>query len=141
MFFRQPFWKKAMIKEILYRGKKLEELKDMGYSQLANHLKARARRVLKRGLNDQQKKLLEQVKSAEKGRSKPIKTHCRDMIVLPEMVGHTFHIYSGQKFNPVEINVEMLGRYLGEFVLTRKEVSHKAPGVGATKGTKHASVK
>ena len=141
MFFRQPFWKKAMIKEILYRGKKLEELKDMGYSQLANHLKARARRVLKRGLTDQQKKLLERVKAAEAGKSKPIKTHCRDMIIVPEMVGQLLQVYSGNSFVPFTPTVEMVGRYLGEFVVTRREVKHKAPGVGATRSTKHASMK
>jgi small subunit ribosomal protein S19 len=130
-----------MAKELLYRGKKLEELKEMGHNQLADFLNARARRVLKRGLTEQQKKLLDQVKSAEKGRSKPIKTHCRDMLILPEMVNHTFHIYSGQKFEILLVTIEMVGRYLGEFVRTRKEVQHKAPGVGATKGTKHASVK
>jgi len=130
-----------MAKEILYRGKKLEELQQVQYSELANLLKARARRALLRGLTEQQKKLLVKVKATQLGKGKPIKTHCRDMIILPEMVGHMFHVYSGQKFTPIVPTIEMIGRYLGEFVQTRKEVSHKAPGVGATRGTKHASVK
>ena len=130
-----------MAKEILYRSKTLEELKQMGHAQLADLLKTRARRTLKRGLTEQQKKLLAKVNAAQSGKGKPIKTHCRDMIVLPEMVGHLFHIYSGQKFEAVSVTIEMIGRYLGEFVQTRKEVKHKAPGVGATKSTKHISVK
>ena len=130
-----------MAKELLYRGKKLEELKEMGHNQLADFLNARARRVLKRGLTEQQKKLLDLVKSAEKGRSKPIKTHCRDMIIVPEMVGQLLQVYSGNSFVPFTPTVEMVGRYLGEFVVTRREVKHKAPGVGATRSTKHASMK
>ncbi len=128
-----------MAKELLYRGKNLEELQEKGYTELAEYFGTRARRSLKRGLSEPQKKLLAKAKSA-KG-DKPIKTHCRDMVILPEMVGHMFQVYSGQKFEPVTVTVEMLGRYLGEFIKTRKEVTHKAPGVGATRGTKHASVK
>lgn len=129
-----------MAKELTYRGKKLEELKEMGESELAKFLPARARRVLKRGLSDPQKKLRLKVKES-KNPNKPIKTHCRDMIILPDMVGQLFNIHSGQAFVAFNPTVEMLGRYLGEFVNTRKEVKHKAPGVGATKSTKHASMK
>jgi small subunit ribosomal protein S19 len=126
-----------MAKEVTYRGKNIEELRAMGHAELAKFLPARARRTLNRGLTEKQKKLL--VKSA--ATSKPVKTHCRDMIILPEMVDKSFMIYSGQKYTQININVEMIGRYLGEFVQTRKEVTHKAPGVGATKGTRSASMK
>ena len=129
-----------MAKELTYRGKTLEELQNMGEADLKNILLARSRRILKRGLSDQQKKLLVKVKES-KNKIKPIKTHCRDMIILPEMVGQLFNVYSGQNFEPINPTVEMGGRYLGEFIQTRKEVKHKAPGVGATKSTKHASMK
>jgi small subunit ribosomal protein S19 len=129
-----------MAKELTYRGKTLEELQNMGEADLKNILLARSRRILKRGLSDQQKKLLVKVKES-KNKIKPIKTHCRDMIILPEMVGQLFNVYSGQNFEPINPTVEMVGRYLGEFIQTRKEVKHKAPGVGATKSTKHASMK
>jgi small subunit ribosomal protein S19 len=128
-----------MAKEIKYKGKTVEELQSMGYAELAKFFSARARRTLIRGLNEPNKKLLAKVKATTPG--KPIKTHCRDMIILPEMAGHMFHVYSGRRFDPIEINLEMMGRYLGEFVRTRQEVTHKAPGVGATRGTKHASMK
>ena len=130
-----------MAREIKYRGKNLEELQQMGYAELAKLLKARARRALLRGLTEPQKNLLVKVKATQPAKGKPIKTHCRDMIILPDMVGHMFNVYSGQRFTPVTPTIEMIGRYLGEFVQTRKEVSHKAPGVGATRGTKHISVK
>ncbi|MBT3940737.1 30S ribosomal protein S19 [Candidatus Woesearchaeota archaeon] len=129
-----------MVKEILFHGKKLEELQQMGYSELANILSARARRALNRGFTDQQKKLLVKIKES-KNKTKPIKTHCRDMIIVPEMVGQLLQVYSGNSFVPFTPTVEMVGRYLGEFVVTRREVKHKAPGVGATRSTKHASMK
>ena len=34
-----------------------------------------------------------------------VKTHLRDMIVLPEMVGGMVGIYNGKSFNQVEIKV------------------------------------
>lgn len=131
-----------MAKEVKYKGKTVEELETMGYSELANLLPTRMRRNLKRGLTDQQKKLLQKIKDAKAGkRKKPVKTHCRDMIILPEMVGVDIHIYDGKKYTHIPINGEMIGHYLGEFAETRQNVTHKAPGVGATRGTKHVSVK
>ena len=130
-----------MAKEILYRSKTLEELKQMGHAQLADLLKTRARRTLKRGLTEQQKKLLAKVNAAQSGKGKPIKTHCRDMIVLPEMVGMKIHIHNGRAFLLTEIQPEMVGHFLGEFALTRSRVKHSAPGIGATRSSAGASVK
>ena len=70
-----------------------------------------------------------------------VKTHCRDMIILPKMVGIMVKVYNGKTFFPVRITDEMLGHYLGEFVLTRKSVSHSAPGIGATRSSASISVK
>jgi small subunit ribosomal protein S19 len=131
-----------MAKEIKYRGKTVQELGDMGYAELANLLSARARRNLKRGFSEEQKKLLKKIQAAKDGtRKKPVKTQCRDMIILPEMVGADVHIYNGKQYKQVQFTEEMIGHYLGEFSATRQDVTHKAPGVGATKGTKHASMK
>jgi len=85
---------------------------------------------------------MQKVKDAKEGkRKKAIKTHCRDMPILPEMFGLKIQVYSGKSFVPLEIMPEMIGHLLGEFVLTRREVKHKAPGVGATRSSKHISVK
>jgi len=131
-----------MAKEILYRGKKIEELEKMGYNELAELLPCRVRRNLKRGFTEKQKILLAKIKEAKEGkRKRAIKTHCRDLCVLPEMVGVTIHVHTGKQYFQLLITEEMLGHYIGEFARTRQEVTHKAPGVGATKGTKHASVK
>jgi small subunit ribosomal protein S19 len=118
-----------------YRGHELEELKEMSHEELAEVMNTRARRKLERGLRDQEEKLLEDVEDGQ------AKTHLRGMIVLPEMVGSTIEIYNGQGFVPVDIEEEMIGHYLGEFAKTRKEVSHSAPGLGATRSSKHVPLK
>ena len=129
-------------KELTYRGKLADELKNMNLNDFIKLVPSRARRTLKRGLNEQQKKLLLKVKMFRDGKlKKPIKTHCRNMIVIPELLGVTLHIYNGKEFIPVEITYEMLGKYLGEFAMTRKKVEHSAPGIGATKSSAAMSVK
>ncbi|MBI4143354.1 30S ribosomal protein S19 [Candidatus Woesearchaeota archaeon] len=124
-------------KETTIKGKTLEELRKMSTSELAQILTSRQRRTLKRGMTEQQKILLKKMKANKKN----IKTHCRDMLILPEMVGTTIKIYQGKEFVPVAIEQEMIGHYLGEFVLTRKKVSHSAPGIGATRSSASLSVK
>ena len=126
----------------MYRGKSLDELQQLPVSELLKLMPARQRRSMRRGLSDVQKALLELVRVAKAGQyKKKIKTHLRDMPILPEMVGVTISVYSGKAFVPIEIKAEMIGHYLGEFVLTRREVKHSAPGMGATKSSSHLSVK
>src|SRR3989338_5189092 len=107
-------------KEFTYRGKTLEELKKLSINELASLLPARQRRTLKRDFTEQQKILLKKIRKNESN----IKTHCRDMVILPEMVGKTIKVYSGKEFIPVVIVDEMIGHCLGEFILTRKKVAH-----------------
>lgn len=124
-------------KEFTYKGKSVEELKKMSMNELAFILPSRQRRKLKRGLTDQEKILLRKIKSNEKN----IETHCRDMIVLPDMFGSTIRVYSGKEFVLVTIEQDMIGHCLGEFVLTRRRVQHSAPGIGATRSSASLSVK
>lgn len=124
-------------KEFTYRGKTLDELKGMSLNEVMLLLPARERRSLKRGLSEQQKILLKHTR-AKKGN---IETHCKDMIVLPEMVGMVIKIHNGKEFVPVTIQEEMIGHYLGEFIMTRKKVEHSAPGIGATRSSAALSVK
>lgn len=129
-------------KEFSYRGKTVEELKTMNTSEFIKLLPARQRRSLTRGFSEMQKRLLLKIKKAKEGKyKKPIKTHCRDMLIIPEMLGLNIHVYSGRAYLQIEIIPEMLGRYLGEMVLTRTRVAHSAPGIGATKSSSAASVK
>ena len=72
---------------------------------------------------------------------KPIKTHVKNIIVLPKMVGLTIHLHAGKEFRPIVITDEMIGHVLGEFVVTRQQIKHSAPGIGATRSSAHQSVK
>ena len=133
-------------KKVTYRGLEIEELQAKSMDELVKILPSRARRSLKRGFSEIQKKLLARVKEARKeldaGRKiKPIRTECRDMIILPDMVGMEFMVYNGKEFLPVLIDIEMIGQYLGEFALNRKPVKHSAPGIGATRSSLFVPVK
>lgn len=122
--------------EFMYRGKSMKELQDMGMKEFANLIPSRQRRSLNRGFTEPQKRLLKKLE-----KKNDAKTHCRDMIIIPSMVGKTVRVYSGKEFIPVRLNEEMLGHYLGEFVLTRKGVKHSSPGVGATRSSASVSVR
>lgn len=124
-------------KEFTYKGKTIEELKKLSLNELTQLLPSRQRRKIKRGFTDQHKILLKKVRANEKN----IETHERDMVILPEMLGSTIKVYNGKEFMPVIIEPEMIGHYLGEFVLTRKKVAHSAPGIGATRSSASLSVK
>lgn len=126
-------------KEFTYRGYTFEQLLQISIEDLLPLLPARARRSLKRGLTPVQYRLLEKLRKTEKG--KIIRTHLRDMVILPEFVGHTIAVHNGKEFVPVKIKPEMIGHYLGEFALTRKEVKHSGPGVGATRSSKYLPLK
>jgi small subunit ribosomal protein S19 len=128
-----------------YRGFTLEELKKMNMDQFIQLLPARARRSLKRGLPPRQKKLLERLRRAyrakKRGKDLLTRTHVRDMIIFPEMVGLKIGVYNGRIFEVVDIRPEMIGHYLGEFSLTRKRVQHGSPGIGATRSSKYVPLK
>ncbi|MEM2856203.1 MAG: 30S ribosomal protein S19 [Candidatus Nitrosocaldaceae archaeon] len=126
-----------MVKEFRYRGKSIEELINLSTDELRHLLNSRQRRSLTRGLSEDKRELLTAIKSS----NKPIRTHLRDMIILPPMVGKTIHVYNGKEFVPVEIKPEMIGHYLGEYVITNKRVIHNAPGVGASRSSLYVPLK
>ena len=129
-----------MAKKFMFRGKSIEELQAMSLEEYSNLLAARQRRSFGRGLSKTQKKLLEKVRR-HKGKDKLIRTHSRDMIIIPEMVGSKIGIYNGKDYVPVVISESMVGHYLGEFALTRKKVTHSSPGLGATRSSKFVPLK
>ncbi len=122
--------------EFTYRGKKVADLAKMSQDELAQLLPARQRRKIKRGLSKEHKKFQASIKGMEL-----IRTHLRDMIVFPDMVGKQVEIYNGRKYERVEIMPEMIGHYLGEYSLTRSRVSHGSAGVGATRSSKFVPLK
>ena len=129
-----------MAKKFSYRGKTLEELQDMNLEDFSKLLTSRERRSLKRGLTKQEKKLIENIRRF-RGKDKLVRTQCRDMIVLPEMVGAKLGIHNGKDFRMVIIDAGMIGHRLGEFALTRGRVKHSAPGLGATRSSKFVPLK
>jgi small subunit ribosomal protein S19 len=130
-----------MVQKIFtFKGLTLEELKALTIEEFAKLLPSRQRRTFKRGLKDPHIILMKTVK-ASKDNTKPIRTHVRDMIILPDFVGRRFSIHNGKDWNNIEIRPGMIGHYLGEFAYTRKLVKHSGPGIGATRGTKFIAVK
>jgi len=129
--------------EFTYRGHDLDELREMNLEDVAELLPARQRRTITRGLSEEHEKVLEKARkrTPEETANDPIRTHLRDMPVLPEFVGLTFAVYDGQEFGRVEVQPEMLGHYLGEFELTRSSVEHGQAGIGATRSSKFVPLK
>ena len=135
----------ASRKKFTYRGYTLEELNELSMDELIELLPARARRSLTRGMKKEHIRLYEKIqKKAQaegKARYRPIRTHLRDFIVLPNMVGLDFHIHNGKEFMSVKIMAEMIGHYLGEYSPTSKIVKHSAPGIGATRSSMFVPLK
>ena len=126
-------------KEALYKGKTLEELKALETREFAKYVGSRERRTILR----QFREIEDFVSRANKklANKKPIRTHQRDLVVVPNMLGMKIQIHNGQNFIPVEITLDMLGHRLGEFALTRARVKHGSAGIGSTKGTKFKAKK
>lgn len=126
-----------MAKEFKWQGLTEEQIKKLDLKEFSKLVQARQRRSLKRGFTPQQKKLLKKIESGKRN----LKTHCRDLVIIPQMIGLLIKVHNGKEFIPVTITAEMMGHYLGEFVLTRRAVSHGAAGIGATKSSRAVSVR
>jgi len=131
-----------LVREFTYRGLPQKELEELSLDKLLKLFPARVRRSLTRGINDNNRKLIGEIKATKEGKLKtPINTHLRDLIILPFMIGTTVNVYSGKEFVPVTITSEMVSHYLGEYVITNKRVSHGAPGVGASRSSLYVPLK
>lgn len=121
-------------KQFTYKGKTIEELKALDVREFARYLKSRQKRTALRQFHEIEKFIN---RAKEKiAKNKQVKTHQRDLVIMPEMVEMKIHVYDGHNFVPVEIQKEMLGHKLGEFAPTRARVKHGSAGVGATKGSR-----
>lgn len=122
--------------EYTYRGKTIAELQELSLEEFAKLLPARERRSIKRGFSEEQKKVLHGFKEGKK-----VRTHRRDMVILPEMIGQAVEIHNGKEFINVELQPEMVGHRFGEFAPTRTRVNHGSAGVGATRSSKFVPLK
>lgn len=134
-----------MPREFTYRGYTLEQLQSMSMDEFINILPSRQRRSLHKGLSLEQRTLLENIRKAKeamrKGDNVTIKTHARDMVILPEMVGLKILVHNGKEFVSVEVKPDMIGHYLGEFAITNKPVKHGTPGIGASRSSMYVPLK
>ncbi len=65
-------------------------------------------------------------KMKESGKSDLIKTWSRRSTIIPDFLGVTFSVHNGNKFIPVYVTEDMVGRKLGEFAPTRTYYGHGA---------------
>ena len=131
-----------MPKEFRYRGYTVEQLNGMSTEAILQLLPSRARRSLNRGISDDKRKVLEDVRSQKEGKLEgQIKTHARDMVILPVMIGATIGVYTGKEFLSVTVKPEMIGHYLGEYAITNKKVVHGTPGIGASRSSLYVPLK
>lgn len=119
--------------EFTFRGKTIEELKAMDTREFAKLVKSRSRRAILRQFNEIEKFVVKCREKTEK--KKLIKTHSRNLVIVPNMIGYKIMIHNGRQFVPIEITNEMLGHRLGEFSVTRGKVAHGAAGIGATRSS------
>ncbi|MGB1355500.1 MAG: 30S ribosomal protein S19 [Poseidonia sp.] len=132
-------------KEFTYRGFNMEQLNAMPLwpegeedDFIVGLLPSRVRRSLGRGLSVENEHFIERVARSS---TNTIRTHRRDVPILPQFVGRRIAIHNGQHFVEIDIKPEMIGHYLGEFAVTRRGVTHSGPGVGATRSSKHVPLK
>mmetsp|Transcript_15778 Transcript_15778/g.47528 ORF Transcript_15778/g.47528 Transcript_15778/m.47528 type:complete len:151 (-) Transcript_15778:386-838(-) len=138
--------KRRTFRKFTYRGVDLEQLLDLGTEELLQLMPARARRKIGRGLKRKPlaliKKLREAKKNAEEGeKPEPVRTHLRNMLIMPEMIGSVVGVYNGKTFNQVEIKPDMIGGYLAEYSISYKPVKHGKPGIGATHSSRFIPLK
>lgn len=128
-----------MAKEFTFRGKTIEELKQLETREFAKFLKSRQRRAVLRQFDIIERFVSKCQKKQQK--AKPIRTHLRNLVIVPRMIDMTIFIYNGKDYIKIIIMPEMLGHRLGEFSATRGKVQHGAPGIGATRSSAALSVK
>ena len=142
----QALKKKRTFRKFTFRGVDLDALLDLTSEQLMDLVHARARRRFSRGQKRKPLLLIKKLRKAKKDcgpYDKPdvVKTHLRNMIIVPEMIGSVVGVHNGKVFTSVEVKADMVGHYLGEFSITYKPVRHGRPGIGATSSSKFIPLK
>merc|ERR1712087_250620 len=125
--------KKRTFRKYTYRGVDLDQLLDMNNEGLMELFTCRIRRKFSRGMKRKPMALIKKLDV--------VKTHLRNMVVVPEMTGSIVGVYNGKVFTQVEIKPEMIGHYLGEFSISYKPVKHGRPGIGATHSSRFIPLK
>jgi small subunit ribosomal protein S19 len=135
-----------LVREFKFKGYASQQLHSLSIEALLPLLNSRQRRSLDKRvgkyMSDDKRKLREEIKLLRDGKLKgQLKTHVRDMIILPDMVGLSMSIHNGKDFSAITIKPEMIGHYLGEYSITNKRVQHGAPGVGSSRSSLYVPLK
>merc|ERR1711977_94931 len=98
--------KKRTFRKFSYRGIDLDNLVDMQNEDLMNLFCARQRRKFSRGIKRQPITLLKKLRKSKKAcaygeKPVPVKTHMRNMVIVPEMIGHYLAEFS-ISYHPVQ---------------------------------------
>ena len=138
--------KKRTFRKFTYHGVDLDQLLDMNNEGLMELFTCRIRRKFSRGLKRKPMALIKKLRKKKKecpANEKPdiVKTHLRNMVVVPEMTGSIVGVYNGKVFTQVEVKPEMMGHYLGEFSISYKPVKNGRPGIGATHSSRFIPLK
>lgn len=135
-----------MAREFKYKGYSGDQIQRLSIETLMPLLNSRQRRSLDRRLStymtDEKRKFRGELKLSREGKlTSPLKTHLRDMIILPDMIGLNVLVHNGKEFIPFTIRPEMVGHYLGEYSITNKRVQHGSPGVGSSRSSLYVPLK
>jgi small subunit ribosomal protein S19 len=130
-----------MAERIAYRGKYSADLTGLGTDEYVKMLKSRQRRSIRRNAIKYRKLVAKAAEAKKSNSQKPIKTHVREAVILPQWIGMKFSVHNGKEFKELVIQANMLGHRLGEFAFSTKRVQHSAPGIRATRGSKFLAVK
>ncbi|KAJ6825533.1 40S ribosomal protein S15-like isoform X1 [Iris pallida] len=138
--------KRRTFRKFSFRGVDLDQLLDMSTDDLIKLFYARTRRRFQLGLKRKPMALIKKLRKAKKDapadeKPETVRTHLRNMIIVPEMIGSIIGVYNGKTFNQVEIKPEMIGHYLAEFSNSYKPVKHERPGIGATHSSRFIPLK
>ncbi|CAD7933428.1 unnamed protein product [Amoebophrya sp. A120] len=122
-------------KKFQYRGVELDKLLDLSNTELMELMCARQRRKFSRGISRAPTTLLKKLRAAKKvtpygEKPQAVKTHLRNMVIVPEMIGSVVGVYNGKLFVNAEVKPEMIGTYLAEYAITYKPIRHGKPGMG-----------
>ena len=150
---------KHKFKTYTFRGIELDDLVKLSTDEFSRLIHARSRRRIMRGLGQKPEKFLAKCRKAVRFKTKlfliflkkklcqpgekppPVKTHLRDMIVLPEMIGNVVGVHNGHQYAGVEIKDDMIGRALSELAITYVPIRHGRPGIGATHSSRFSPLK
>jgi len=138
--------KKSAFRKTMFRGEEVENLLKKKPAEVVAMMCARQRRRYRRKISPKYERFLKKVRKSIKEcvygeKPTPVKTHLRNLIIVPEMVGGIVECYGGKYWNNIEVKADMIGHYLAEFSLTYKPIRHGKVGVGATRSSKFTSLK